>query len=84
MITIKGIEVSDACTSTQKVLGGIRVTKCPLYNICKYRDTIRTDYKPSDCPLIEIVTCKDCKNRDKCRYAISNNDYAYCSGAIRK
>ena len=56
MIAIKDMKMSNACTSTQKVLGGIRVTKCPLYNICKHRDTIRTDYKPSDCPLVEIVT----------------------------
>lgn len=32
----------------------------------------------------KIITCKDCENRNKCRYAISNNDYGYCSGAIRK
>lgn len=32
----------------------------------------------------KIITCKDCRNRDKCRYAISNNDYAYCSGAVRQ
>lgn len=61
MIAIKCMKMPNACTSTQETLGDIGVANCPLYNVCKHRDTIRTNYKPSDCPLIEIVTCKDCK-----------------------
>ena len=63
--------------------------ECPI--LCKEdgqcevsKEYIYGNNIPSDCPLVEIITCKDCKNRDKCRYAISNNDYAYCSAAVRK
>lgn len=62
MIAIK-MEMPKACTSTRETLGDIEVANCPLYNVCKHRDTIRTNYKPNDCPLMEIVTCKDCDNR---------------------
>ena len=34
---------------------------CPFYNICLHQRTIKSNYKPDDCPLVEIVTCKDCK-----------------------
>lgn len=29
-------------------------TACPFYKICEQRETIKTNYKPSDCPLVEI------------------------------
>jgi len=29
-------------------------TACPFYKICTQRETIKTNYKPSDCPLIDI------------------------------
>lgn len=63
MIAIKDMEeMPKACTSTQEILGDIVVADCPLYNVCKHRDTIRTNYKPSDCPLVEIIVCKDCSH----------------------
>lgn len=61
MVAIKDMQMPKACTSTQEVLGDIEVSRCPLYNVCKYRDTTKNNYKPNDCPLAEIVTCKDCK-----------------------
>ena len=87
MIAIKDMEMPNACTSTQETLGDIEVAKCPLYNVCKHRNTIRTNYKPSDCPLVEIVTCKDCKHRrgEVCRnYRHIINDDFYCKDGIRK
>ena len=66
MVAIKGMEMPNACTSTQETLGDIEVSNCPLYNVCKHRDTIRTNYKPADCPLVEIVTCKDCQHSETC------------------
>lgn len=29
-------------------------TACPFYKICEQRETIKTNYKPTDCPLVEI------------------------------
>ena len=28
---------------------------CKFYNICKQRETIRTNYKPGECPLKEVT-----------------------------
>ena len=74
MIAIKDMEeMPNACTSTQEILGDIAVADCPLYNVCKHRDTIRVNYKPSDCPLVEIITCKDCK------YYREDDDAGHCT-----
>ena len=52
---------------------------CPFYKICKQRETIETNYKPTDCPLVEIGICKDCKHWDKkeerCLRLSSNNGW---------
>lgn len=95
MVAIKDMEeMPKACTSTQEILGDIVVADCPLYNVCKHRDTIRTNYKPSDCPLVEIITCKDCKHdgtmRCKCfmsdghEYMSCCNPNFYCADAERR
>lgn len=34
-----------------------------LSDICQVTDKPITDGKPTDCPLIKIVTCKECKHR---------------------
>lgn len=74
------MEMPNACTSTQETLGDIEVANCPLYNVCKHRDTIRTNYKPTDCPLVEIVTCKDCEDwmRDMPSRVIDIKEYHFC------
>lgn len=73
MVAIKDMEMPKACTSTKETLGDIEVVDCPLYNVCKHRDTIRTNYKPSDCPLVEIITCKDC-NQVNCLHHVETCD----------
>lgn len=73
MVLIKGIDMPNACTSTQETFGHISVVNCPLYNVCKHRDTIRTNYRPTNCPLVDIVTCKGCKHMTQ----DGNNEY-YC------
>lgn len=98
MIAVKEMETPKACTSTQETLGdiGVVVVNCPLYSVCKHRDTIRTNYKPSDCPIVEIVTCKDCRFKHKtsdfheteyrCRKYLQaeiNGDF-YCCGGRRE
>ena len=52
------------------------VLHCPLYNSCDKRTTIKVNFKPVDCPLIEIVTCEDCRYRDT---RTEKNGYAYCT-----
>lgn len=61
------IGMPRACTEvieTQNEKGWIdsSIKNCPLYNVCKHRETIKTNYKPTDCPLIEIGACKVCKH----------------------
>lgn len=79
MIAIKDkdMEMPNACTSTQEALGDIEVANCPLYNVCKHRDTIRTNYKPADCPLVEIVTCKYCNHSRTC--VIEEKTHRFCN-----
>ena len=47
-----------------------------LCSITQTTNTSRTDSRNSDCPLIEIVTCEDCKYRDA---RTERDGYAYCS-----
>lgn len=88
MIAIKDMKMPKACTSTQEILGDIEVVDCPLYNVCKHRDT-RVNYKPSDCPLVEIITCNDC-SQVNCSYheqMCDTEEYRpnfYCADAVRR
>lgn len=58
MIAIKGMSIPKYCnywdTETR------RWVECPIYKSCKHH-TSGIDVKPADCPLVEIGTCKDCK-----------------------
>lgn len=56
MIAIKDMEIPDCCAT------------CHISEvICKHKKTAFVRYSiedfaiPNDCPLVEIVTCKDCK-----------------------
>lgn len=66
MIAIKDMEeMPKSCCEFHRNTD--MVIHCPLYNCCDKRTTIKVNFKPVDCPLIEIVTCKDCKKkRDEC------------------
>ena len=47
----------------------------------------RTDIRVEGCPLVEIVTCKDCIHRDEygCRHGHPNcKDNFYCADAKRR
>ena len=64
------MEMPRACTEvieTQNEKGWIdsSIKNCPLYNVCEQRETIKTNYKPMDCPLIEIGICKKCRHWNK-------------------
>ena len=59
MIAIKGMGMPSCC-----------LWDCPLARedggACQLADVRTSDNgRPKDCPLVEIVTCKDCKHRDK-------------------
>lgn len=54
------METPKSCCEFHKDTG--MVIHCPLYNFCDKRTTVRVNFKPIDCPLAEIVTCKDCKH----------------------
>lgn len=70
--------------------------ECPLYNldhICVIlkRQNLAFD-KPIDCPLVEVVRCKDCKKRNTRTCMMNNNvgmnkdlfDDDYCSYGERR
>lgn len=41
-------EMPSCCTNSSFV-------HCPFYDICRHRETIRANYKPNDCPLVEAI-----------------------------
>lgn len=53
--------------------GNKKWKECPVYKSCKYH-TSDIDVKPSNCPLVDIVTCKDCVKGHKYK----NVDECYC------
>ncbi|SEF90379.1 hypothetical protein [Lachnospira multipara] len=86
MIGIKDMEeMPKGCCEFHKDTD--MVLHCPLYNSCDKRTTIKVNFKPVNCPLVEIITCKDCKynNENTCDldgYGI-NDDY-FCASGERK
>lgn len=60
MVAIKGMEMPTSCCEFHKDTN--LVIHCPLYNFCDKRTTVKVNFKPIDCPLVEIVTCQDCKH----------------------
>jgi hypothetical protein len=61
MVAIKDMEMPKNCvTYTSK---NDNYTACPFYKICEQRETIKTNYKPTDCPLVEIEPLTDSEQR---------------------
>ena len=61
MIAIKGMEMPNCCAECQ--FGCITYRnnrKCKISESC-YTVIFTSKERPADCPLVEIVTCKDCK-----------------------
>lgn len=52
MVAIKDMEMPKACVTYTSE--NDNYTSCPFYKICEQRETIKTNYKPTDCPLVEI------------------------------
>lgn len=96
MIAIKDMEMPKYCTyldeETRKWID------CPIYKSCKHRIASYIGEKPSDCPLVEIITCGHCNNHgldrehhpdiDGARYCPTLHTYTgfdyYCGDAERR
>lgn len=87
MIAIKGMKMPKGCIGCRI---GDSVLNCPCNG-----STLLFDYQDKqhpDCPLVEIVTCKDCKyarqNEDNDRYCYLSGKYHdidyYCAGGKRR
>lgn len=62
MVTIKEMEMPKNCDECQ--FGCITYNnnrKCKISENC-YTVIFTSKERPTDCPLVEIVTCKDCKH----------------------
>ena len=62
MVAIKNIEEMPSCCVTYTSEND-NYTACPFYKICEQRETIKTNYKPSGCPLVEIEPLSDEEKR---------------------
>jgi len=87
MIAIKDmVEMPKSCGEC------LRTEMCSTYlNQYVYHPSTRYSYgqdkRPNDCPLVEIVTCKDCKHRQY-SYCDYHNCYltknGFCNNAKRR
>lgn len=85
MITIKGMEIPTSCKECM-----LNNVDSPWFGLCRTTGNNVIEYKDSrhtDCPLVEIVTCKECKynNENTCDmdgYGV-NDDY-FCASAERR
>lgn len=90
MIAIKGMEMPSCCAEckfciNQKTNDYGSYGQCVAHN-CETVNTLNWSLPPS-CPLVEIVTCKDCIHRDKygCRHGHPNcKDNFWCADAERR
>ena len=63
MIVIKDRKMPSCCVAYNS--DNDYYIGCPFYKICEQRETIKVNFKPIDCPLVEIVTCEKCEHWDK-------------------
>lgn len=71
MIAIKGMKIPKSCIGC-----GIRSGVFCYYKKTPFElnEVDMLDERPSDCPLVEIVTCKECKY-----YRNKEDKYSYCT-----
>ena len=80
-VIFEGMEMPTACCFVDGEHSAFAHFEfCRFYTICKQRETVKTNYKPSDCPVKaleqepRIITCKECKY-----YRSKGNKYSYCT-----
>lgn len=86
MIAIKGMEMPTSCKECM-----LNNVDSPWFGLCRTTGNNVIEYKDSrhpNCPLVEIVTCKDCKYNyeNSCDYDGwgVNDDYFCAKGERRK
>lgn len=86
MIAIKGMEMPTSCKECM-----LNNVDSPWFGLCRTTGNNVIEYKDSrhpNCPLTEIVTCKDCKYNyeNSCDYDGwgVNDDYFCAKGERRK
>lgn len=63
MIAVKGMEMPRCC-----MMCDFRKSApytCEVYCSITASDILNENEKPDDCPLVEIITCKDCRHNTK-------------------
>lgn len=87
MIAIKSMEnIPRSCIECPLRM----LDKCyHLKSACELNEFDIFEERPKGCPLVEIVTCKDCKHYrnglEHCtQWVMSTNDDFYCADAERK
>ena len=86
-IIFEGVETPTACCFVDGEHSTFaHFEYCKFYNICEKRDTIKTNYKPSDCPVkaleqepttkndkvdCEHTDCNNCVNHKYCDYELT-------------
>jgi len=92
MIAIKDVKMPNCCSECGLKSGSYCYFKKPPYN---FNGINILNERASDCPLTEIVTCKDCKynvkngeNTTMCdighRFYMRDHSTFYCADAERK
>lgn len=76
MVAVKGMKMPKSCIDCPFVKA--EGTKFFCSRIMKYIDKDNLGNKHDDCPLVEIVTCEDCKHyfidEDGCGYHCEKSD----------
>lgn len=76
MIAIKNMKnIPNRCIECGLKSGGYCYHKKPPYNLNEF---YLLKEKPIDCPLVEIVTCKDCNNHGICKDRSDIDGARYC------
>ena len=90
MVILKGMEIQTDCKKCPLMvtdgIGKLSPMMCFALWATKHEVKHCTQGKIlDDCPLVEIVTCKDCKHNDEDTCCIDGlNDYFCSSGERRK
>ena len=85
MVAIKGMEMPTSCKECM-----LNNVDSPWFGLCRTTGNNVIEYKDSrhpDCPLVEIITCKDCKHDDEGTCYIDGFavcDDFYCASARRE
>lgn len=83
-VIFEGVKMPTACCFVDGEHSEFDFEYCRFYNICKQRETVKTNYKPSDCPVKALereLTTKntfafDCISRGQAlnEFCIYNSD----------